>query len=133
GDSFREPLRLDDFGGQLYNGSAYRLLCDGTQWIMLRQQLGSDWEPKYLFTLQPHSLADFAGMCYYHQTSPQSHFTRKRICSRATPEGRVTLSDMRLITTSNGERQERILSNQEEFAAALRDHFGFDLDDAASI
>ncbi|HVF27271.1 MAG TPA: arylamine N-acetyltransferase, partial [Pyrinomonadaceae bacterium] len=55
--------------------------------------------------------------------SPQSHFTRARICSRATPEGRVTLSEMRLITTTNSERQERVLANEEEYAALLREHF----------
>jgi N-hydroxyarylamine O-acetyltransferase len=64
-------------------------------------------------------------MCRYHQTSPDSHFTRARICSRATPEGRVTLSEMRFITTTEeGGRQERALSSQEEYAAILREHFG---------
>ncbi|MFC3107058.1 arylamine N-acetyltransferase [Undibacterium arcticum] len=39
---------------------------------------------------------------------PQSHFTRARICSRATEEGRITLREMRFITTTqNGGRQER--------------------------
>jgi N-hydroxyarylamine O-acetyltransferase len=67
-------------------------------------------------------------MCRYHQTSPESHFTRGRICSRATEQGRITLSDMRFITTfdSDGEqvRQERTLSSEEEYADALRQHFG---------
>jgi N-hydroxyarylamine O-acetyltransferase len=67
-------------------------------------------------------------MCNYHQTSPQSHFTRSRICSRATEEGRVTLSEMRLITTSlSGSeqiRQERTLSSEAEYADVLREQFG---------
>jgi N-hydroxyarylamine O-acetyltransferase len=44
--------------------------------------------------LRPHEYADYEEMCRYHQTSPQSHFTRRRICSRATADGRVTLSEM---------------------------------------
>jgi N-hydroxyarylamine O-acetyltransferase len=80
-----------------------------------------------VFTLQPRRLSDFADMCRYHQTSPQSHFTRKRVCSLATPSGRVTLSDMSLISTKGGERQEILLTNDQEYAGALREHFGIDL------
>jgi N-hydroxyarylamine O-acetyltransferase len=63
-------------------------------------------------------------MCHYHQTSPESSFTRRRICSLATPEGRVTLSGLRLIVTNHGERQERDLSGEEETRDVLRQHFG---------
>jgi N-hydroxyarylamine O-acetyltransferase len=65
-------------------------------------------------------------MCRYHQTSPQSHFTQKRICSRLTPDrGRITLSDMRLIETSNdGQRSERTLVNEDEYDTILRETFG---------
>jgi N-hydroxyarylamine O-acetyltransferase len=64
-------------------------------------------------------------MCRYHQTSPQSHFTRARICSRATEAGRITLSEMRFITTSEkGERQEQTLTSEEEYAEFLARHFG---------
>jgi len=64
-------------------------------------------------------------MCCYHQTSPESHFTKTRICSRATPEGRITLSEMRFITSRVGHgRQERGLTNEADYAAILREHFG---------
>ena len=60
-----------------------------------------------------------------YQSSPQSHFTQGRICSRATEEGRITLSELRLITTSNsGDRQERTLQSDAEYQAVLREHFG---------
>jgi N-hydroxyarylamine O-acetyltransferase len=86
---------------------------------------GDEWKAQYRFTLRSHTYADYAEMCRYHQTSPQSHFTKARICSRATPEGRITLSEMRFITTSKkGGRQERILESEEEYAAILREQFG---------
>jgi N-hydroxyarylamine O-acetyltransferase len=128
GDSFREPLRLDDPNEQLQDHGAYRLTRDGEQWTLLARVPNDEWRPQYTFTLRPHQLADFAGMCHYHQTSPESHFTRKRVCSLATPTGRVTLSDMRLIITKSGERQERMLASHEEYAKALREYFGFKLD-----
>jgi N-hydroxyarylamine O-acetyltransferase len=124
GDSFREPLRLDDPNEQRQTHGAYRLARDGEQWTVLARSSGNVWKPQYGFTLRPCQLADFADMCHYHQTSPESHFTQKRVCSLATPAGRVTLSDMRLIITQNGERQEKILASQEEYAKALRKYFG---------
>jgi N-hydroxyarylamine O-acetyltransferase len=104
------------------------LARDGEQWTVLARSSDNEWMPQYMFKLRPRQLADFAGMCHYHPTSPQSHFTQKRVCSLATPAGRVTLSDMRLIITKSGERQERMLVSQEEYAKALREYFGFKLD-----
>jgi N-hydroxyarylamine O-acetyltransferase len=128
GDSFLEPLRLDERGEQLEGERAYRILDDGAHLILARRDHGEEWKAQYRFTLQPHEYADYAEMCRYHQTSPQSHFTRARVCSRATPEGRITLSEMRLITTfKNGERQEQILTSQEEQVATLREHFGIEM------
>lgn len=125
GDSFLEPLLLDERGEQVQGSRAYRIVPDGAHLIMMQRDDGGEWKAQYRFTLQPHQYADYAEMCRYHQTSPQSHFTRGRICSRATRDGRITLSDLRLITTSkNGGRQERTLTSQEEYADALREHFG---------
>ena len=66
-------------------------------------------------------------MCVYHQSSPESHFTRNRICSLATPEGRVSLDNSRLITTHHGRRQERLVTDPEEYNRLLHDLFGIDL------
>jgi N-hydroxyarylamine O-acetyltransferase len=127
GDSFREPLWLDERDEQAQDGRAYRLTQGDGQWTMWERLPGSDWSQQYRFTLQPRRLADYAAMCHYQQTSPHSSFTRKRVCSLATAEGRLTLSDMRLIITTNGERQERELAGQEEYAAILHEQFGIEL------
>jgi len=129
GDSFREPLLIDKRGAQRQGDRAYRIDSDGTYLPLMQREDGADgeWKAQYRFTLRPYEYSDYEEMCRYHQTSPLSHFTRGRICSRATPDGRVTLSEMRLITTSNGERQERTLANEEEYAAILRERFGIAL------
>lgn len=125
GDSFLEPLRLDETGEQVQGGRAYRIDEDGAHRVLLqRQGAEGPWEPQYRFTLQPRELPEYTEMCRYHQTSPQSHFTQKRVCSLATADGRVTLSDLRLITTRGGVREERMLGNEDEHAAALRELFG---------
>ncbi len=109
------------------DGRTYRLLRTSQEqrddWT-LQQRDDAQWEAQYRFTLQPHDLADFTERCQYQQTSPESHFTQKRICSLATLTGRITLSDMHLITTRHGERKEQMLTSQEEYVAALAEHFG---------
>ncbi len=125
GDSFREPLLLDYQGEQTQDDDAYRIASHNPHLILSQRRGDGEWKDQYRFTLQPHAYPDYAGMCHYHQTSPQSHFTRARICTRATPEGRITLSEMRLITTNKDHgRQEQILTSDDEYQAALREHFG---------
>ncbi len=123
GDSFLEPLLLDERGEQVQGKLAYKIVTEDPYLILTRREMNT-WTPQYRFTLQPYQYDDFAGMCHYHQTSPESHFTKKRICSRATESGRITLSDMRLIETRVDERHEQVLANREEYDAALQQHFG---------
>jgi N-hydroxyarylamine O-acetyltransferase len=128
GDSFREPLLLDERAPQIQGDEAFRIEETGTQFVMSRRPENGDWQPQYRFTLEPHDYADYAEMCRYHQTSPQSHFTQKRICSRATLDGRVSLSEMRLITTRGREREEFELSNEPQYADTLREKFGITIE-----
>ena len=99
----------------------------GKSTSLWEQRPGKDWERHYFFNLQPHASADFEPMCRYHQTSPDSPFPKWRVCTLATPAGRVTLDNSRLIVTHNGSREERPFS-AEEFPGLLREHFGIDLE-----
>jgi len=125
GDSFLEPLRLDEENTQIQVNNAYRVIREGECMVLMQQSGEDEWKSQYRFALKPYTFYDYTERCSYHQTSPESHFTKARICSRATPEGRISLSDLRFITTTlDGKRQERILTNQEEYATILDDHFG---------
>ena len=130
GESFREPLLLDERDPQIQGDEAFRIEETGgieetgTYLVLSRRSETGDWQPQDRCTLQPYDYADFADMCRYHQTSPQSHFTQKRICSRATLDGRVSLSEMRLITTRGREREELELADKAEYEKILREQFG---------
>lgn len=124
GDSFVEPLRLDERAEQTQGASSFRLEeQEGARLLLLRRDASGAWEPQYRFGLEPHAYEDYAEMCRFHQTSPESHFTRGRVCSRLTPEGRLTLSGSRLIETKGGERIARELADEAECDAALLEHF----------
>lgn len=127
GDLFLEPLPLVA-GEHTQNGDPYCLELDGEEAVLYRRRSPSQsWEPQYAFSLKSHPLEDFQDMCGYHQSSPASPFTQKSLCSIATPEGRITLSNNRLIQTLSGQRHQRKITTTEEYKALLRSHFGLDL------
>jgi len=127
GDSFVEPLSLNKRDSQVQRDRAYRVDVDGERLVVMQRNLldtSEGWKPQYRFTLKPYQYSDYAERCEFQQTSPLSHFTKARICSRLTPQGRITLSDMRFITTEGAARHERPVATQEEYADILRQHFG---------
>lgn len=129
GDSFLEPLSLQPGLEQRQIGRIYRLTEAGGRFSVeaLLGDAQAEWKRQYSFTLQPRQLCEFEAMCAYQQTSPESHFTRQRICSRATDGGRITLSDFKLIETIDGRREERVLSGEDEWRATLRELFDVNL------
>lgn len=124
GDSFMEPLLLDVREEQVQGTRAFRIDEDNSHLILQRRDHGGDWEPQYRFTLQPHTFGDYEQMCHFHQTSPESHFTKAPLCSLPTADGRVTLSGLRLINTSAQQRDEQTLESRDDFDHILRDQFG---------
>ncbi len=108
-------------------------LSMGTDGYLERRQPAADWEPQFSFTLTPRRLADFAAECQRLQTSPESPFTRKAVCSLPTPDGRITLSGGRLIRTGQGRREEEPVAGPEAYRALLRTHFGIELEEGAAI
>jgi N-hydroxyarylamine O-acetyltransferase len=133
GDSFQQPLRVDLVGEQIQGDKSYRLGCEDGHYTLYKkssdspagEQRLSEATPQYRFRLMPHDLVAFEAMCRYHQSSADSHFTQKRICSLALPDGRVSLSDLRLIVNKGqGPRVETVLASEADFSAALRQHFG---------
>ena len=124
GDSFVEPLRLKAGITQPQHEWVYRLVEKPDSLVVERSDLGGAWKKQYSFTLVPRRLDEFAPMCHYHQSSPESPFTRKSICSKATPWGRITVAERKLIVTCNGDKREAMLNSDEEWRSALKEHFG---------
>ena len=88
-------------------------------------QKGEDGEffPRYIFSVTERVIDDFNGMCTFHQTSSESHFTQNKICSLPVKDGRITISGMKLITTLNGKTETRELESDEEVKLVLKTHF----------
>ncbi|MGA7777625.1 MAG: arylamine N-acetyltransferase [Paraburkholderia sp.] len=129
GDSFTAPLRLSDTDDQLRDRRVYRVQRDASTFtVMVGSGASNDaMKPSFKFPTKPRQLSDFNEMCTFHQTSDQSHFTRKEVCSRATSTGRITLSGTQLIETDAGSRNVVDLASSEERQRALIEYFGIAL------
>ncbi len=123
GYSFAEPLQVNKPGEQMQRTGVYHRVRQDGDGMMLEWNRDGNWVRAYHFNLQPRLLSDFYEPCYHLQTSPESIFTQKRICYRATLEGQISLRDMHLSITTNGQRYEQELTSQDEYAAVLQDHF----------
>jgi len=102
----------------------FRIIRHDAQYLLVQKLNNGAWEPEYLFSEQERVLEEFADMCHYHQSSPNSPFTQKRVCSRPTPTGRITFTNSRLLLTEHGQVSETLLQSENEVAEALRQHFG---------
>jgi N-hydroxyarylamine O-acetyltransferase len=87
-----------------------------------------DGAPQYQLETRSRRLRDFEPTCWWHQTSPASHFTRSLVCSLLTDDGRITLKDRTLVETTSTGRRERELAGDTEVLDAYRTSFGIVLD-----
>lgn len=115
---FVPDIEQDDDAGTF----VIRPLAD--EYFEVAKKDGDEWRSEYKFKPFGRDLSEFSGMCEFHQTSPESHFTRGKVCSLMTPEGRKTLRDDRFIVTSAGIKTETPVGSEEEFDALLAREFG---------
>lgn len=112
------PLRWDSREEQEDPAGSFRLV-DHTDDVDVYQ----DGEPQYRIERRPRSLPDFIPTCWWQQTAPESHFRTGPRASIVTPDGRMTLTDKKLVLTKHGDKTELPVTDPE---AAFREHFGID-------
>ena len=121
-----EPLPLRD-GAELAVGERrYAVTCDGDHWFVTCNEPNNS-PGAYFFTLTPRAFDEFLPVCDWLQTSPASRFTKGDIASLATPNGRVTLANRRLIVADGDRRDEAAIASNAEYGTILRDRFGIAL------
>ena len=128
GDSFRLPLKLHETKVQSEAGRKYLLEPYDGGYLLKQNILDQGWESQFKFSLEPHPLSAFEGMCHFHQTSTASHFRKSKLATIATENGRTTLSDLTLIRSGlDGSRTEVLLPNEHDYNLALASEFGITL------
>lgn len=121
------PLKIDSGIEQEDERGIFRIYRYNEEYYVVQKKTSPGWKSEYLFSLKPRTLSEFSGMCRYHQTSAKSSFTQKKMCSIATPTGRITLTDNNLKITINNELKETAVSNKKQFYELLKNYFDIEM------
>jgi len=123
GQCFQLPIAMDGSAQAQPDGWSYRLERDADAWMLFGLPPGGDETIAYRLDPTARRPAEYDEMCRFHQTSPESHFTRGWVASLATADGRKTLKPGTLIETRHGERTETAVTSLAATQALLRDAF----------
>ena len=124
GDFTAEPLRCEKDIVQHDACGAFVIRSRGDGYFEVAERKDSIWEPEYIFTDVQRELEEFREMCDFQQYSPESHFTKGRLCSIMTEGGRKTLTDTKLIMTAGESRKETVVDSDSDFETILKEEFG---------
>ena len=127
GESARVPMAVGSAAiNQTPEGKAYRLTGSSDRIVLECQETpDTDWKIRFVLDPKARALEEFADRCHFHQTSPESVFTSAPLATLARPNGRVTLRDRILTTTSDGKVETREIP-EESRDTLLRTHFGIE-------
>lgn len=124
GEFAAEPLRFVTAEEQEDPNGIFTIVQFETGAFDVKKNVDGNWVSQYIFDDKERELSEFAEMCDFQQYSPESHFTKKKICSIMTPGGRKTLAGDKLIITEGGKRTETPVNDETEFEQMLAAEFG---------
>ena len=123
GDFTYSPLKIEMNVFQNDRTGTFIIKQHDNEYLVVGKMQQENFLPDYIFTETSRQMNDYIDMCNFHQTSSESHFTQKRICSILTDRGRITISGNNLKKTEDRVITETELENEEEFNKALWAYF----------
>jgi N-hydroxyarylamine O-acetyltransferase len=127
-DGIIAPLILEENTEQKQFAHTYRLITHSTLGYVLQKKQEDGYNPLYAFTLDECSPEDFLMSNHFTSTFPESFFLTMRMCTMPTKDGRITLTDSHFKVVVKNDVSDVPIANEHEFAAALKEYFGLDLD-----
>jgi len=118
-----EPLKLEI--GVIQNDSRGSYIIDkyDDAYLSVSHIINEEKTPEYIFKKTEREFIEYKEMCAYHQTSPKSHFTQKRLITLPTNNGRVTISGAVLKIKEHDSVTEKLLKDKIEFNNELWNYF----------
>lgn len=110
------------------DGQTLRLTKTQPYGIMLQYLENDGWKNLYSLDREYVGPGDIIYGNYYTSTHPDSIFTNNRMASLATSAGRVSLLNHTLRIIESGEEKLSDLPDDDRYLAALKTHFGIELD-----
>lgn len=127
GDLFLVPLEIKE--GVQDDGRNFFLIesINGEDYILSMSSDKSNFQKKYVFSLNEAPLECFVAPCYDKQTNLDSYFVRNTVCTLPTESGRVTLFNDKLIRKTHAERSEMSILNDVDLRVQLRKNFNIEI------
>lgn len=99
----------------------------------LRRRLGDEVVDLYEIALEALPPIDFVVANHFTSTYPRSPFRQRLMVQRARDDGGVSIANDELSLRSGATVETRTLADRGELRAALREHFGIDLQEAEAL
>jgi N-hydroxyarylamine O-acetyltransferase len=123
GDFTAEPLRFVIDEEQTDATGTFVIRRFDDDYLEAAKRDGDGFKSEYIFKDISRDLSEFSEMCDFQQFSPESHFTKGKVCSLMTADGRKSLTDKKYIITSGNRKDERGLESENEFYSLLKSEF----------
>ncbi len=123
GDFTVKPLRLVLDEEQKDPAGMFVIKPHDNDVLAVSKREEGNWKGEHAFKDIARELSDFAEMCDFQQYSPESHFTKGKVCSILTEGGRKTLTDTKFIVTKGGVKTETQVASDEAFDEILMREF----------
>ena len=131
GPSLRAPVPFELDVCRTQDGESFWLVDAGPFGTMLQKQSEGEWRDLYSFDLAQVCRADIAVGNHFTSTSPLSHFTHTPVAALHGLTGKTTLRDRALRRIENGVEAVLELPDGAAYIAALKTHFGIEIDASA--
>jgi N-hydroxyarylamine O-acetyltransferase len=133
GQFTHEPLKfslnnelIDDFG-------TFQFDKFDSNYFRINEMNNNTLTPIHIFKTTARQLVEFKNMCHYHQTSTKSHFTKKKVITKLTENGRVTLNNDLLKITNGTTIKEVRFKETEKFEFYLKKYFDLEIENNVVI
>ena len=125
----REPMRLTPGVVSEQGPDSFRLRSETAHTYILEAMLVGRWQDLYEFTLEPFDLVDYEPFNYWNSTSPEVRWTKQKVCSLPTPEGRIVAVDWEFKIHSADLTQTVRAMSDEEYRRMLSQYFRLEIAD----
>lgn len=125
GDSFVLPkeLKLDVVQKDIHDYYKFEKHTE-QQWMLLQSADGAHFTRQYIFSFEEEQLDNFEEQCQLKQTKEDGYFKMNLMCTKATPEGRISIFNDRLTIKDRRGKEFRKIESEAELFNLLTKEYG---------
>ncbi|GKS56499.1 N-hydroxyarylamine O-acetyltransferase [Nitrospira sp.] len=127
GNGLIAPIALSPSQMDVQGMERFRLIRTAEHEYHLEWGLDERWQGLYRFRLESQFPVDYVHANYFLSHSPDSIFTRTRICTKPTTEGRLVLQDRRFKVRAHGRTRIETIERVDDYRCILEQRFGLSL------